>query len=319
MVGDSSGDLGDEISKRLTLNMLIQGVATHAMLTAHHLVGDELDALGPNLVDDYDRLTVNLYLGIWMGDIIFLTGRPDRFWRRINQENHPFHRHRLLARHGGALANQFKRELLDRAERKGVARIPFLHLLQQMRLFYRVSGKEVLPKKSLEQLASATAAQIWSIDQNRLEGEISTNTQIANIRDPNTWRGKVLRVFAAGWGGVEQREQGMVVVARAMCWPLLVHELVKGTAELICLHGLANLPEDQYTQVIEAADHIEFESWHMQTGVTLWRNLLKLLPPGAVLSEILMHLARLEPRPLESLMLQIIEEPEAARAILKTL
>lgn len=124
-----SGDLEEEISKRLILNMLIQGVATHAMLTAHHLVGDELKALGTNLVDDYDRLTVNLYLGIWMGDLIFLTGHPDRFWHGINQEDHPFHSHSLLARHGGALAAQFKKDLLDRAEQKGVARLPFVHFL----------------------------------------------------------------------------------------------------------------------------------------------------------------------------------------------
>lgn len=188
-----------------------------------------------------------------------------------------------------------------------------------MRLFYRVSGKEVLPKQFLEQLARTVTAKIWSFNEDRLYGEIANNTKIDNIRDPVTWRGKILRLFAAGWSGVEMREQGMVIVARAMCWPLLVHELVKGVAELICLHGLANLPEDQYAQVIEAADHIEFESWHMQTGVTLWRNLLKLLPPGASLSETLMHLARLEPNPLESLMLQVIEEPEAARAILKSL
>ena len=50
----SSDYLRDEINKRLTLNLLIQGSAQHAFLTSHYLVRDELTALDSDLLRLYE-------------------------------------------------------------------------------------------------------------------------------------------------------------------------------------------------------------------------------------------------------------------------
>ena len=74
----------------------------------------------------------------------------------------------------------------------------------------------------------------------------------------DTFSGRLLRASAVGYGGVVRNGTGpgdadadvrgatFRVKARAWMWPLLSHELVKGTAELICLHGLNTLDDATY-------------------------------------------------------------------------
>lgn len=320
MASDISNELLDEINKRLTLNMLMQGVASHAMLTAHHLARRELAEIHPGLIDDYDRFVVSLFLGIWIGEMPLLVGRPQRFWSRTRRESHPFHHHRLLAQYGGELSQAFKMHLLGRAKEKRVQRVPVLHMAQQLSLSMRVAFRESGATERLEGIARQTTATIWSIDEDRLDGTIiAPPIKFGGIRTPVSRRGKIMKALANGWDRVVLRDGRMVVVAKAQFWPLLVHELVKGTAELICLHGLNTLSADDYERVLEATDHIEYESWHMQTGAELWRRLLALLPPEATLAETLMRMARLEPQPLEALMLTVVTEPDEARKILARL
>src|SRR5207237_3482273 len=116
--------------------------------------------------------------------------------------------------------------------------------------------------------------------------------------------------------GVVRRGDALVVVGRGTNWQLVAKELVKGTTELICLHGLNRLDDGAYQQVMSAADGVDFEPWMLQTGGELWRRLLAVLPAGRPLAEILMHLARLSARSLEILMLAVIEEPPWASELL---
>jgi hypothetical protein len=99
----------------------------------------------------------------------------------------------------------------------------------------------------------------------------------------------------------------------------MAKELVKGTVELICLHGLNRLTDDTYRQVISAADGVDFEPWMLQTGGELWRRLLAVLPSGRPVAELLMQMARMPARSLETLMLAIVEQPPRAREILAAL
>jgi hypothetical protein len=104
----------------------------------------------------------------------------------------------------------------------------------------------------------------------------------------------------------------LIVLAKGVCWPLLLHELVKGVAEIVCLHGLNTLDHETYASVIDVTDHIEYESWMMQAGAELWRRFLKVKPADRLLAESLMRIARLEPEPLQRLVLAIVEEPDMA-------
>ena len=54
----------------------------------------------------------------------------------------------------------------------------------------------------------------------------------------------------------------------------------------------------------------------LQTGGELWRRLLALVPNGRLVAYIMMHLARLPAKSLESLMLAVIERPQWASELL---
>ena len=136
---------------------------------------------------------------------------------------------------------------------------------------------------------------------------------------PRTRVGRFVQAAAIGYGGVERRGGRFHVVAKSWNWPTVLHELVKGTAELVCLHGLNGLDDRMYAQVTDEADQIEYETWLLQAGPEMWRRFLAVLPHDRELAEMLMHVARLEPAALEELMLNILEEPDRARRRLRGL
>ena len=85
---DSADHLLDEINKRLTLNLLIQGSAQHAFLTSHYLVRDELAAINPELIRLYDQIALAGFVQYWFCENYVLMGWPDRFWRRTSRPKH---------------------------------------------------------------------------------------------------------------------------------------------------------------------------------------------------------------------------------------
>jgi hypothetical protein len=312
--------LRDEINKRLTLNWLIQGASQHAGMTAHHLVRDELNAMDPKLLRLYDQFALIGLLQYWHLDFAMLFGWPPRFWRRAaGKRTHPFFGHPLLARHGGMLAAAGRKRALDRCKQKGVTRLPLLFACQALYVMNRIITREWPHRARLIELARELASTIWGIPIDRLDGDITKQALLGASIPARTLRGAILRVAVVGYGGVQRRDDALVVVARATTWQLLTKELVKGTAELICLHGLNNLSDDDYRRVMDAADWLEYEPWMLQTGGELWRHLLALMPDGQPVAEVLMHLARLPPKSLESLMLAVIERPEWARDLLAAL
>jgi hypothetical protein len=159
-------------------------------------------------------------------------------------------------------------------------------------------------------------ALVWGISPDRLEPELTTEVAFGNLSRPRTVAGWVMRACAVGYGGVLRRGDSLVVVGRGTNWQLVAKELVKGTAELICLHGLNRLTDDTYHRVLSAADGPHFEPWMLQTGGELRRRLLAVLPARRPLAEMLMHLARLPARSLETLVLAVIEQPDWARELL---
>jgi len=316
----SPTEVRHEINKRLTLNWLIQGAAQHAGMTCHHLVRDELDALHPNLLRLYDQYALINLLQYWRFEAAVLMGWPPRFWKRAaSKPSHPFFGHPLLSRYGGTLAAAAKQRAIERAKEKGLTRLPVLCGLQVARVIVRLQTLEAGHSQRLIELAKRTTAMVWGIPTDRLDARLTTSVAFGTLRTPQTLRGRMLRGLAVGYGGVMHRDGALQVVARGTNWYLLAKELVKGTAELICLHGLNHLGDDAYEQVMHHADRIEFEPWMLQTGGELWRRLLAVLPDGHSLADMLMHLARLPAPALERLMLAVIEQPECARELLREL
>jgi hypothetical protein len=310
-------DLRDQINKRLTLNWLIQGAAQHAGMTFHHLVRDQISALDPRLLRLYDQFALVNLLQYWNLDAALLLGRPSAFWRRAaTQHTHPFFGHPLLSRFGGMLAESARSRALERCREKGVTRLPIILSVQAMRVLNRVQAVESPHHRRLIELAKEMASRVWGIPLERLDADLVPKVMVGDLIRPRTVRFKILLAAVVGLGGVENRDGTLVVVARGTNWQLLAKELVKGTAELICLHGLNTLNDETYERVIDAADWVEYEPWMLQTGGELWRRLLAVIPTGRAIAQVLMHLARLPPGSLHSLLEAVIERPQWAGELL---
>jgi hypothetical protein len=310
-----------EIQKRLTLNWLIQGAAQHAGLTFHHLVRDELNALEPGLLRLYDQYALINLLQYWQPDAAILLGWPPRFWKRAKTKpSHPFFDHPLLSKYGGALAEEARQRALERCKEKGLRSLPIAFSSQALFVIRRLRRLEAPHRPRLGHLAKETASMVWGIPRDRLDGGLTDRVALGEGMIPaRSVQGAIFRACIVGYGGVVRRGDGLIVVARGTNWQLLAKELVKGTAELICLHGLNQLSDDTYERVIEATDRLEFEPWMLQSGGELWRRLLAAVPGGQPVPRVLMHLARLPARALESIIAAVIEEAQCAQGRLARL
>jgi hypothetical protein len=154
---------------------------------------------------------------------------------------------------------------------------------------------------------------VWGIPQECLDGLLTPRVILpADVPPARTGGDSLLRASIVGLGGVVRRNDQLIVVARGTNWQLLAKELVKGTAELICLHGLSQLSDDIYHRVIHVTDRIDLEAWMLQSGGELWRRLPAALPDERPIAHVLMHLARIPAGILESVLAQVIEQSEAA-------
>ncbi len=285
-------------------------------MTFHHLVRDELNAIHPKLLHLYDQYALINLLQYWQPAVRLLIGSPDRFWQQAaTRANHPFYRHPLLSRYGGMLAEVSRQRGLERCKEKGFTRLPIVFSFQTLWVVQRLSILEAPHRSALAQLGKRTASMVWGIPGERIDGELTERVVIpADFPPARTAGGIVFRAGIVGLGGVVRRNKRLMVIARATNWQLLAKELVKGTAELVCLHGLNTLSDDTYRRVIDIADRVDHEPWMLQSGGELWRRLLAVVPDRYSIAHVLMHLARLPVERLESIIGNVIEGSDSARS-----
>jgi hypothetical protein len=311
--------LQEEINKRLTLNLLIQGAAAHTFITAHHMVRDDLELIEPGITLAYDKAVVALHLNYFIGDIALLAGTARQFWGRIEQSDHPFASHSFFRKYGWQLTDSSYRDLVTRGRALGIVTRPFLHYFPSLARFLSLLKKERPHVSSLEALAKRCVSQMWNLETDRMDASLTRNTQFGNLDIPKTQLGRMMQQGAIGYGGVRFDGNQFYVVAKAWIWPLLVHELVKGTMELICLHGLNRIDDETYRRATLEADQIEYETWLLQAGPACWRAFLAVLPRTRPMAEMVMHVARLTPSDLHQLMDWVMVDPDHAREYLKTI
>lgn len=305
-------ELRHEVNKRLTLNLLIQGAAVHTHLSAHHLVADELDAIDNRLVDLYDCSIAGATVAYWKGLLPLLFGQPAKFWGRLHLARNPFCFHRFLRRHGKQLAKVARREAIQRGRLK---RVPTGSIQQEVFL-----GKCMLEIKviespyiaELEAIAKSACHQIIGIPEDLLIASITDTPAWGNVRTPETLRGKMLMPVMVGWGGVDRIDGRLRVVAKAIFWPLLLHELIKGSMELICLHGMKQLSGEHYDVVMDYTEKVEYEVPMLQVGPVIYQRFLAVLPRNTPLAENVRKVATMDAIELEEFMFDMIEAPQQA-------
>jgi hypothetical protein len=311
--------LQDEINKRLILNLLIQGAASHVFLTATHLVKDELESIRPGITKLYDKFAISGSLNYCIGEIALWFGRPNYWYGFARRPRKIFASSPFLGRYMNQLASETTRDLQRRGLRKGVIGIPFVHWLQFIYILARTYFADKRLRPQLDGYAAQIVSEIFQIPIAQLDGSITNKVAYAPIRTPKTLIGQMVLSGAVGFGGVQRTGNRFVVVGRAFVFPLLVHELAKGTMELICLHGLNKMSDELYEQVMLEADQLEFETYQLQAGPAAWRHFLEIVPRNCELSKAVMCIAKLPPVTLDRLMTTMMERPNEAAEELQLL
>lgn len=81
----------------------------------------------------------------------------------------------------------------------------------------------------------------------------------------------------AGMSKIEKLPDGRYkVTARAVNFPLLIHETTKGVMEVISLHGLPR-DKDVAQKVLTKADFLDAEMWDMRFGPGLWEKFVDVI------------------------------------------
>jgi hypothetical protein len=79
--------------------------------------------------------------------------------------------------------------------------------------------------------------------------------------------------------GLEDEEEIPVVVAQAWMFPVLVHELIKGTLELSASSWAeGHLDFEEQQEVIKQTDTYDNEIWGMRLGPGMWEKFMKCIP-----------------------------------------
>jgi hypothetical protein len=309
--------LRQQVNRRLSLNLLIQGAATHVFLTAHHLISDELNALDVGLVPAYDQLMPRAHLGYFVGGIPLLLGNPKKFWRRINRPSNPFCFHPFLSKYGPQLAREARSSIFEKCRDQGIWINGITNEIGVMKVYLSALQKELPHIPTLERLGKKVCSDIYGIGVDQLNAQITTTPAWGTVRRPETWRGRMAIHLMIGWGGVERRDGRIGVTAKASTWPLLLHELVKGTVELICLHGLGRLEDDSFDAVMNHTEHLEYEFPMIQIGGEFFKKFLAVLPREISLAQCILHVANFAPEQLDQFLVQMIDSPNRATDLLR--
>lgn len=118
----------------------------------------------------------------------------------------------------------------------------------------------------------------------------------------------------------EQDENGVnkpVIKAKAMVFPVLIHELYKGVMEVLSTHGLPT-EENVANYVIGKADFLQAEPWDMRFGPAIWRRFCDAIPAEDfnLKHHVYADLATMEPNEFNHLMKEIIGKTKKGRMII---
>ena len=121
---------------------------------------------------------------------------------------------------------------------------------------------------------------------------------------------------------LEDEEEIPVVVAKAWIFPLLVHELIKGTLELAASNwATGHLDFEEQKEVIEKTDTPQNELWGMRLGPGIWEKFLDCIPQEDydIKQWLFKELAQLPAIQFHEFMNEIISGSERCKEVIKTL
>lgn len=84
----------------------------------------------------------------------------------------------------------------------------------------------------------------------------------------------------AGKESIDRNTTPPTIYVRAINFPVVVHELIKGIMEVFAVHGLPENYED-----VSEEDTIESEIWDLRIGPSIWKKLRNLFPIEILMDE----------------------------------
>ncbi len=112
-----------------------------------------------------------------------------------------------------------------------------------------------------------------------------------SINDAMYWQLPDIYINMAGGNGgdgsyaakeeIDRNTTPPTIYVRAVNFPTLVHELIKGIMEVFAIHGL---PEN-YSDFAEQEETIENETWDLRLGPSIWKRLRAQFPIEIIMDE----------------------------------
>jgi hypothetical protein len=106
--------------------------------------------------------------------------------------------------------------------------------------------------------------------------------------------GDATAAYAGGFNEISFDGDEPQVTAVALNFPMLLHELSKGMLEILAMHGINDIPEDELREILKWADRYECEIPLYRVGPPIWRRFIADIRPGK-LPETLMEVAMADP------------------------
>jgi hypothetical protein len=92
----------------------------------------------------------------------------------------------------------------------------------------------------------------------------------------------------AGREDVDRQTDPPTVKARAVNFPVLIHELIKGTLELVAIQGRPRDEEgneEDFSDIEESEDTLEKEMWDLRLGPAIWDRIRSTFPEDVLTDE----------------------------------
>ena len=158
-----------------------------------------------------------------------------------------------------------------------------------------------------------------------------------SVNDALYWQLPDETMKAMGQGGniagredVDRQTDPPTVKARAVNFPVLIHELIKGTLELVALHGRNRDEEgneEDFTDIEESEDTLEKEMWDLRLGPAIWDRIRSKFPEDVLTDEtkaviqliVFQHIFKKPAKEFLVFMKEVVSNSETGNRLIETL
>ena len=134
----------------------------------------------------------------------------------------------------------------------------------------------------------------------------------------------------AGREDVDRQTDPPTVKARAVNFPVLIHELIKGTLELVALHGRNRDEEgneEDFTDIEDSEDTLEKEMWDLRLGPAIWDRIRSTFPEDVLTDEtkgiiqlmVFQHIFKKPAKEFLVFMKEVVSNSENGNRLMETL